>query len=554
MMRKTGLKGLAVFISMLLSSQAHALSLWQAYSQALESDPTYKAALADFKGSQEDETIARSAILPQVSVSWYEGKSKLDRTVDTLTGPQTSSLDYDIKNLQLQIRQSLINKTAWANARQGELISLQGSSRLLAARDDLAVRLASAYFQVLSSIDTLKLAEAFTKVASERLNQIDQGIKSGTSSQLELAQVQAQLDTKKAEELKYRVQLDDAVRILEDLVGGTVSSIDLLSRDAQPVDLIGQETYSGLQTRALRQNPKVLIAAYDLQIAREELEKAKGAHYPVLDFVASKQDSDSESITTVGQKTEQETLALQLQVPIFSGFGTQARVDKAFAVSNRAMALWESSVKEALFKLRSNYNAFVSTSELAQAYAQSVNSAQLTLEASQKAKAVGLKSLGDVLEAEKDLYSAKRELARVQYERYAAAIQLQAAAGQLRASQVKSISDFIQSGAQSYEFERSPVPKFEYLDPSKGPQPSFDQLLNPVVIQKEKTSDLDVKTLQDGKVQYSLKSSEPSESSQVREDIPASESIASAQVSAAPELVANLPASSSQTNKFGPRR
>lgn len=470
----------------LSASHANALTLWDAYFQALKNDPSYKAAQADYRAGMEEGRIANAPLLPQLSLTFYQGDANADRTQNTLLGPRTDVTDYSIKNNQLQLRQAIVNMAAWSRAKQGDLIQDQTKIKAIGSRNDLAIRVVSAYFNALSTLEQVELAKAQEKAATERFNEIESSLKSGESSRTDLARARAQRDLRVAERLEVQDNMDLVLRQLEELTGARIETLSVLPSTVKAPPISTEYTYSGLETFTLRNNPRILSAAIDIQIAEEEVKKRRAGHYPTLDLVASKSDSDSESINTIGQKTKQEQIALQMQIPLFSGFGTSAEVTKAKAQSDRTEAVWQGTIYDVLNKFRTQFSRTQTSLAKIEAYERAVESAREALKAAELAKKFDLQIRSDVLTAQAELNNAEKEYSRIRYESYSSLIELHSLAGKLENSDLKKLSDFISREGKTVKFDRAPIPKYEFLNPKKLP-PLDENILLPVE-QSDKTS------------------------------------------------------------------
>ncbi|MDH4396080.1 MAG: TolC family outer membrane protein [Limnobacter sp.] len=477
---------LAVF-GTLSASHANALTLWDAYFLALKNDPSYKAAQADYRAGMEEGRIANAPLLPQLSLSFFQGDAKADRTQNTLLGPRTDVTDYSIKNNQIQLRQAIVNMAAWSRAKQGDLIQDQSKIKAIGSRNELATRVVSSYFTALTTLEQVELAKAQEKAATERFKEIESSVKSGESSRTDLARARAQKDLRVAERLEIQDNLDLVLRQLEDITGKTIESLSLLPSTVKTPPISTEYTYSGLETFTLRNNPKILSAAIDIQISEQEVKKRRAGHYPTLDLVASKSDSDSESINTIGQKTKQEQIALQMQIPLFSGFGTSAEVTKAKAQSDRTEAVWQGTIYDVLNKFRTQFSRTQNSLAKIEAYERAVESAREALKAAELAKKFDLQIRSDVLTAQAELNNAEKEYSRIRYESYSSLIELHSLAGKLENSDLKKLSDFISREGRSVKFDRASIPKYEFLNPKQLP-PLDENILIPSS-NPEKSSD-----------------------------------------------------------------
>ncbi|MCR2745237.1 TolC family protein [Limnobacter parvus] len=444
---------LLLALLMVFAQPVKSQTLLEALENSIKHDPSYRASQANRKAGEAERRIGRASLLPQISASIYEGKAETERRLLNSPNPATDIIDYDVSNNAITLQQPLFNADGRARFIQGDLISKQTIAQEAEALAQLSLRVTTAYMGILSAIDQVRLAESESKALKERLSLVNASIVAGEASRTDQAESRAQLDLANARLLEAKESLSLSLRALENITG--IKSNKVLF----PVELdLSQLTpplpFEKLKSRMMLNSPSVISALYEIRIAEQEVAKQNAGHLPRVDFVVRAAQSESDTVTTIGQRNDQTTYALQMQVPIFSGFGIDASVDKATANLERANVAWQAQVQENAYKLQESYSKFNTSQIKINAFKKAVESSQESLKAAELGQTLGIRTLSDVLEAQRLLFSTQKDLSRVRYETLMSLVEVSSVSGQLNVSRIKEISDLLAVQAEVVVFER----------------------------------------------------------------------------------------------------
>jgi outer membrane protein len=190
---------------------------------------------------------------------------------------------------------------------------------------------------------------------------------------------------------------------------------------------------------ALSQNPALMVAGSNVDSAGQNIELQKSDHYPSLDLVAQKNfDSQSDSNFTGSSKTHQESISLQFNLPIYAGGSVLSRTREASHRLDQAMQNEEEQRRFVTRQTREAYNGVLSGISRVKALKQAVLSNEKALESTQAGYEVGTRTTVDVLNARRNLFSARRDYARSRYEYILNTLRLKQAAG------IVSVDDLVQ--------------------------------------------------------------------------------------------------------------
>lgn len=423
----------------LLHAPASAISLEEAYLKAVQNDPSFRVAYYGNQATQENRIIARSYLLPNLSGSYSSSDVKSDTTI----GKNKSHREYMSKSGNISLRQAIFNLEAMARYRQGVAQGQASEAQLEAARQTLILRVVSAYIDAIFAEDQLSLGKAQRDMLSEQQKVNERLLKAGEGTVTDRLETQAKLDLAEARLLELEDLRRSALVTLSGIVGEEVTSLDRLRPDFA-VRASDKTSYTDWVSLALARNPELRAQQHAINVAHEEVNKARAGHVPRLDFVASIAKADSESIATVGQAVDSKSVGFQLIVPMYAGGAVSASTRQARATELRAKAELEVKSDQVMVDLRKEYDSVTSSVTRIAALERAVESAQLLMKATEQSIKGGVRINLDLLNAQEHRYTAERDLAQARFTYLLSTLRLRASSGTLSGSDVQDIGSFFQ--------------------------------------------------------------------------------------------------------------
>jgi outer membrane protein len=329
----------------------------------------------------------------------------------------------------------------WWQYRQGEQQVRQAEATFGQASQDLIIRVAQAYFDVLAAQDTLGLVRAQKAAISEQLAQAKRNFEVGTATITDTHEAQARFDLVGAQEIAAQNDLESKRRALQLLTGREVGELAPLRADIQlaPPNPPDMQAWVDL---AEKQGFPVQIQEAAAQVAALEARRASYAHWPTLDFVASHAQNNQSATTesSVGRDTTTTTIGLQLAMPLFQGGGLTSREREAAALSLRAKEDLENARRNSALAARQNYLAVSNGIAQISALEQALVSSQSALDSNKLGYEVGVRINIDVLNAQQQVFQTRRDLAVARYNTITNQLRLKAAAGSLRDEDVEEVN------------------------------------------------------------------------------------------------------------------
>jgi outer membrane protein len=435
-MRKTSLATLVT--SALLSLNAGAADLLQAWRDALRNDSQLASAQASREASTEKSVQGRAGLLPSVSVG---GEVK----ENDLSFSGFPSRRFTSNQYQIQLKQPLYNLAALEQYEQGKLQAAAGDVQLEQAKNELALRVAQAYFDVLAAQDSVDFLRAQKVAISEQLESAKRNFEVGTATITDTHEAQARFDLTEAQEIAALNDLEVKRHAFAQITGTlppALASMKQSVRIAPPepasLDAWVKNAESG--------NFGVVGQTLAVRIAGLAVSANRAGHQPTVDAVASYSASESFNPVFGGQFTQKvAAVGVQLAVPLFSGFSTTSRVREALSLEDKARADLDTARRNAVQGVRSAYLGMQSGLSQVRALEAAETSSKLALEANRLGYDVGVRINIDVLNAQQQLYSTRRDLAKARYETLLAGLKLKAAAGALGEADLAELNALLES-------------------------------------------------------------------------------------------------------------
>ena len=438
-----------------LPGAAQAASLLEIYQQALQSDPQIHEAEARRLAALESKPQARSVLLPQLNAtgSWTTLEPSGSQLDDALNETIDFERDVDGTTWEFELTQTLFRWDQVVNLRRADKEVARAEAVREAAQQDLIIRVAERYFGVLAAEDRLTSIHADRTAIARQLEQAKQRFEVGLIAITDVQESQAAYDQSVASEIAAKRELATAREFLREITGQHVPPLSAPGEDF-PLITPDPSDEAGWVDLALSQNLNLIASRLDEKLARDEIAFQRTGHYPSIQLVARKSRSEFEgdSLTTGGPFAgpatidnidENESISVQLSVPIFTGGGTSSRVREAVYLHRASREQLQRVTRETERQTRDSYLGFISERSRVKALQQAVQSSRTALEATQAGFEVGTRTIVDVLNSQFSLYLAITNYYQSRYDYVLNALRLKQAAGNLAVQDLERIDGFL---------------------------------------------------------------------------------------------------------------
>ncbi len=418
--------------------------LLEIYKQAQVNDSTWAAARSSHAATQEKLTQGRALLLPTVTL---EGNANHSDTNTKYLGSGSLSggkQKFDGYDYSFNINQPIFRWQNNIQYQEAKVQVAQADHVLNAAKLDLMVRTSEAYFDVLLAQDKIDLIIAQKAATTRQLEQAKANFEVGTATITDVHEAQSRFDLLVAQEIAAVNELEVKKRAIQAIISQMPESL-ASAKESLNVTIPQPQEMEGWVEIAEAQSPQLFVQQHSLQVANKEVDRANAGHYPTLDAVASYAETHSNGgVNGFGTDQDNFTVGLQLKVPIFEGFATSSKAREAVANQQKARDDLEQTRRSVDLQTRQAYLNVASAVAQVKAYEQALTSSQSSLDSTNLGYEVGVRTSVDVLNAQQQLYSAKRDLLQARYTWLLSVIKLKAAAGVLTEKDLEETNTSLQ--------------------------------------------------------------------------------------------------------------
>ncbi|WP_036301471.1 TolC family outer membrane protein [Methylotenera sp. L2L1] len=407
-----------------------AYSLIEVYQQALENDPTLASALSANQAAQEAIEQAKALYRPTLTLN--AGANATQTDIRFLTGfnpfRAEGRSNFEGYNYGVQARQPIYRKDSLVQIDQSKVQVSQADKQLNLSKQDLMLRVTQAYFDVLLAQDKIELIVAQKAAILSQLEQAKANFEVGTATITDVNEAQARFDLVFAQEIAAINEHQIAKHAVQAITGKIPQKLATVKANMATTSL-AQGLDKWLEV-ATQNNLNIQIQQDALAISTQEVERLRAGHLPTLDAVASHTNNYANgSANGLGSELQTSTIGLQLEIPLYQGGAVSSRVRQAVLNQQKAQDDIQIARRSAELETQRAYLNLSSSIAQVKAYEQALLSSQSQVDSTKLGYEVGVRTSVDVLNAQQQLFSAKRDLLQSRYSYLVNIIRLKAISG-----------------------------------------------------------------------------------------------------------------------------
>ena len=442
-------RGLAsLLIVALHAAPASAADLLQIYRDALANDSTYASARATRDAGLESLPQGLAQILPTVNATGFAQANNVDikfRQVagTTLSGPLESQRSGGTSGFTVTLTQPLFNWQNFQVYREAGFKAVQAEALFGQTTQDLIVRVAQAYFDVLASQDSLAFIQGQKVAIAEQLAQAKRNFEVGTATITDTHEAQARFDLATSQEIAAQSYLEFKKRALQQIVGKFPERLEPLKPNIE-LNAPTPNSMEDWASAASTQSYPVRAQEAAVEVAVREIDRVRAGHLPTLNLVGNAGVSSSGLSTAAtvntGADTTNYNIGLQLAIPLYAGGNVSSLVRQAVANREKAQQDLESARRTAALSARQSFLGVTNGMAQVKALEAALVSSRSALDSNKLGYEVGVRINIDVLNAQQQVFSTLRDLSRARYDTILNGLRLKSASGMLTDSDVEEVN------------------------------------------------------------------------------------------------------------------
>lgn len=425
-----------------LSSLSHATDLMDIYHQALENDPSFKQAYSTYMSSSEAIPIARSALYPQLTVN-----AQVSRNVQNVTsGGLSVEGTYNSNTWQVNASQAVFNFQAWSRVQQAKASVKAAQAGFNDAAQDLILRTAKAYLDVLLAKDTLSFAEVKKQANKRQLEQAEERFKVGLDAITSVYEAKAAYDQSISEVITAKNNQINQNENLRKLTNHVYEQLAPLRDSRIPLVKPEPDNVDEWVDTGIKQNFKLNASKYSLLAARDNIKIQAAGSSPVFTIQSNSNQTHNAAGTSsffIPNQQMISNVALAVNFPVFQGGLVQAQTRQAQYDFQSSSEQLERTYRDVVVNSRIAFNNITDGISKVRADRQTIVSRVNSLESTEAQFQVGTRTMVDVVNAQQQLFDSQRQLASDQYNLIISLLNLKYLAGSLNANDLEEVNSWL---------------------------------------------------------------------------------------------------------------
>jgi outer membrane protein len=403
---------LAIVIVFRIGS-SNALDLLQAYDRALQSDPTYRAAEANRNAILETKPQSIAKLLPTLGFTGTLNATQIQVSSTPIVLQRGQRVGYWDNFMNVQLTQPIYRHELWVQLSQADSQVAAAEAQFAAANQNVALRVARAYFDILLAEANLVFAKA-EKLATERqYEQARARFEVGLIAITDVKVAESAFDAVVARVIAAENDWENSKEKLKEIIGEFDEELARLPPKI-PFDRPNPDNIDRWHELGQANNLGILAATYQADQAKKGIDLQFAGHLPSLDMVGNLDFIDTSRPNGISYKSQY--IGAQLKIPIFEGGGVVSRVDQARFQYEAATEQVDVQRRAVKVQVKNSFRKIIAAIGQVHALDTAISSSQVALEAETAGFEVGTRTMVDVLVVLRNLYSNKRDYAKAVYD------------------------------------------------------------------------------------------------------------------------------------------
>ena len=424
----------------LLSLPLQAANLIDIFNQAQKNDPVILAARAQLSADAEIVPQSRATLLPSLSLT--ANTQIIDRET---SGGANLDERFNSNSYAAQLSQPLFRADRWFTLNAAKASKKQAEFSYQQAQQELILRVATAYFDILRNQNNLSAAKSREVAFRRQLEQATERFDVGLIAATDVYEAQAELDLAVVLQISSEEQRHNSYNTLQSLTNQNHTNIDLLANKDIPVEGPTPALLKDWVDSALANNHQLTAQKYQLEVTKQLLYAEKSGHLPTIDAKANYIHTEDGGTSFLGQQADTKSFALELSMPLFEGGLRNSKVREAHYRHEQAKQDYQNTHHQIREQIQTQYRTVTTDVLRIKASKTALKSSSSALEATKGGYEVGTRNIIDVLQAQNHSFDAQRNYSNALYDYTINLLTLKQLAGTLTKTDLEDINGWLQT-------------------------------------------------------------------------------------------------------------
>lgn len=429
-----------------MTRPAVAVDLLDAWQAASQHDPELAAAHAAFDAGQTRREQARSLWRPTIELNAAAGKARNETQTrgaqfaapafgsSTDVSFDTSVRDGTMTQYTITARQPLFDPKRQAQSHQLTLSADMATTDWAAARQQLILRTAQCYFDVLIAEQNLRLLRQQQVALQRMLEQTRMRFKLGDAPVIDIHEADSHAQAINAQVQLADIDLQVKQAAFTDLTGLSAQGLSGLRLDNTPLGTAPDGSLDSWLQRTVQYNLTLQKQEIAQSVAQEQANQHKPSAAPTLELVGSAGRARLHGSGQFGDAANNSNdwmVGVQLRIPLYSGGYRSARYEEALHQRDQARFETKAARQKVELMTRAAWLSLNSGHSRISALRQALLASQSRRDATRLGFSVGDRTILDWLDSENAVTQSSLALVQTMASLALDRLRLQAQAGGL---------------------------------------------------------------------------------------------------------------------------
>jgi outer membrane protein len=408
--------------------------LLQLHQEAQGADPRILRAQAMVRSGEGSERAAFGQLLPQLNASGSVNRSRRDDDLNRI--------QYNGKRLAMMLNQVIYDPQVWRSYQKYIELARQSEYESDDTQVQASIDLSERYFAVLAAEDELALVRSELDATERNLKRTHALYARQMAMVTDVLDLEARVDALRADEIEASNEVEVSRQAMSELVGRDIRE-PLKRMAGNPAFSLPAQAQDYWVQRALDSNPALLAREHGIRAAEAAIGEARAGHLPRLGLNLTAQRSDIGYEGALTPRSDNLVASLDLQVPLYSGGSTRARVSSSENDKEVAQQELEALRRQVITQTRTAYLGVTTGLSRIKATQRALESAEKSRLGTEKAFGYGVKHAVDVLDSIKEEFRARRDFNQSQYKFVTSLLVLHRWSGRLGEGDIRRVNEWL---------------------------------------------------------------------------------------------------------------
>lgn len=420
---------LALTPALLFSHAASAETIFGAMAKAYENNPDLNAARAGLRAIDENVTIAKSAMRPQIAgvAQADAARTVFDRRISSgLFGPKIKTQDSFTSSYGITITQQIFDGFQTLNrVKSAEANVLANREALRANEISILLAAAESYANIARDQQIVSIRKQNLAFLREQLSAANARLEVGEGTRTDVSLAQAQLAEAQSLLVAAVARVKQSEAVYVQIVGTAPTGI----KQPSPASRGLPRSLDQAVATGMREHPSILAAQRSVDAAGYNVKAAEGSMLPGVslqgDVFKSVNDSGGSNDNVTGSVTARVT------IPLYQGGAEYGQIRQAKETLGERRILVDSARMDVQQTIVSAHAQLEAARAAISANQAQIRASNLALSGVIEERNVGQRTTLDVLNAQQNVLDARESLAIAQHTAVVSSYALIAAMGRL---------------------------------------------------------------------------------------------------------------------------